>query len=178
MVNGRKEEDIFGGTLASTFEELKAQNSALFFADWLADKKLISADEAARAHVQDIAWALGHISRGMYDSDNKPKNYSQLASIQVGFFRKAGGLTYKPDELAANGKDKGCLEADPVKLKAAIADLEKQVLGIKGRGDRTGAEKLKADFVDAQDEWAKLRASLSERWLRAPKASFVYSVKD
>lgn len=177
QVNGRGEEEIFGGPLASTLEELKAQTSALFFADWLADKKVISADDALKSHVFDLTWALGHISRGMYDSEGKPKNYSQLASIQMGFFRKTGALTWKPDELAANGKDKGCLEADLVKLKSSVAELEKTVVSVKGRGDRAGAEKLKADFVDANDDWAKLRALVTERWLRAPKASFVYSVK-
>ena len=78
---------------------------------------------------------------------------------------------------AEDGAYKGCLEVDLTKLKAAVADLEKQVAAIKGKGDKAGAEKLKADFVDANDDWAKLRGTLSERWLRAPKASFVYSVK-
>jgi hypothetical protein len=32
-------------------------------------------------------------------------------------------------------------------------------------------------FVDAKDAWADLRAVITERWLRAPKASFVYSIK-
>ena len=47
----------------------------------------------------------------------------------------------------------------------------------KGKGDKAAAEKLKADFVDAKDDWEKVRANITERWLRAPKATFVYSIK-
>jgi hypothetical protein len=36
---------------------------------------------------------------------------------------------------------------------------------------------MKADFVDAKDDWSKMRDLIQERWLRAPKATFVYSVK-
>ncbi len=176
-VDGKKDDEIFGGPLAATMEELKAQTSAMWFADHLAEKKIISNDDAEKSHVRDIAWGFGHISRGMYSADGKPKNYSQLASIQQGFLRKAGALTWKAAEKAANGTDVGCIELDLKKFKTATADLEKQVLLIKGKGDKAGAEKLKADFVDAKDEWEKVRASITERWLRAPKASFVYSVK-
>ena len=38
------------------------------------------------------------------------------------------------------------------------------------------AEKLKAQFVDGKDDFAKLRQTIAERWLRAQRASFVYSV--
>jgi hypothetical protein len=177
LANGKKDDEVFGGPLAATMEELKAQTSAMYMADWLAEKKVITVDEAEKSHVRDIAWGFGHISRGMYSADGKPKNYSQLASIQQGFLRKAGALTWKAAEKAANGTDVGCVELDLVKFKTATAELEKQVLGAKSRGDRAAAEKLKADFVDAKDEWEKVRGSITERWLRAPKASFVYSVK-
>jgi hypothetical protein len=50
------------------------------------------------------------------------------------------------------------------------------VLQIKAAGDKARAEKLKAQFVDGKGEFATLRATIAERWLRAPKASFVYSV--
>ncbi len=177
VVNGKKDDEIFGGPLAATMEELKAQTSAMFMADFLAEKKIITVDEAEKSHVRDMAWGFGHISRGMYSADGKPKNYSQLASIQQGFLRKAGALTWKATEKAANGTDVGCMEVDQKKFKTATADLEKQVLGAKSRGDKAAAEKLIADFVDAKDDWEKMRGTITERWLRAPKASFVYSVK-
>jgi hypothetical protein len=50
------------------------------------------------------------------------------------------------------------------------------VAGVKARGDKKGAEALKAEFVDAKDELASLRLLISERMLRSPKATFVYSL--
>ncbi len=175
-VKGKTDREAFGGPLSSTLEELKAQTSALYFADWLAEKGIIPGDLAKRSHARDMAWAFGHISQGMYAGDNTPKPYSQLASIQVGAFLKAGAMSYKPDEMAANGKDKGCFEIYIEKFPKAVLDLEKVVLQIKGKGDKAGAEKLVKEYVDDDNEWKKLRAVIQERWLRAPKASFVYSI--
>ncbi len=58
-----------------------------------------------------------------------------------------------------------------------MTTLAKRVLKVKGKGDKADAEKMKAEYVDADDEWKKLREVIAERWLRAPKASFVYSVE-
>lgn len=176
-VKGKEDDVIFGGPLAATMEELKAQTSALYFSEWLVEKGVLKLEEAQLAHVRDAAWAFGHISRGMYDGAGKPKNYSQLASIQMGTLFKAGALAWKPTEKAGNGTDVGCFELDFAQWKPTIAALAKRVLTVKGQGDKAGAEKLKAELVDADDDWKKTRATITERWLRAPKATFVYSVK-
>jgi hypothetical protein len=89
--------------------------------------------------------------------------------------RKAGAITWRAEETAANGKDKGCFDLALDKFPAAILDLEKTVLGIKARGDKTGAIKLREEFVDKDGECKALRGVITERWLRAPRASFVYS---
>ncbi|MFO0760499.1 MAG: hypothetical protein U0359_28725 [Byssovorax sp.] len=175
-VKGKPDREVFGGPLASTLEELKAQTSAMFFADWLADKKLLDKKQASMSHARDMAWAFGHIAEGMYTADKNPKPYAQLASIQAGTFVKAGAMVWKADEMAPNGKDKGCFEINPAKMSRAVAELEKTVLGIKGRGDKASAQKLVAEFVDREGDWSKLRAVITERWLRAPRASFVYAV--
>ena len=176
-VKGKTDDDLFGGPLASTMEELKAQTSALFFTWWLLDKGLLTEAETKQATLRDVAWAFGHISRGMYASDGGPKPYSQLASIQLGSMLKAGAITWKAEALAANGTDQGCFEVDLAKWKPAVNALADRVLKVKGRGDKKDAEAMKASFVDAKDEWATLRLTIAERWLRAPKATFVYSVK-
>jgi len=59
----------------------------------------------------------------------------------------------------------------------AVDELAKTVLQVKSQGDKATAEKLKASYVDGEGEWKKVREVIAERWLRAPKASFVYSVK-
>ena len=73
--------------------------------------------------------------------------------------------------------DQGCIEIDFEALPAAVKSFETAVLEIKASGDKARAEQLKAQFVDAKDDFASVKAAITERWLRAPKASFVYSIK-
>ncbi|MBX3186372.1 MAG: hypothetical protein KF819_05120 [Labilithrix sp.] len=176
-VNGKTDREVFGGPLASTLEELKAQTAALFFTDWLVEKKQITADEAEKAHVRDIVWAFGHISRGMYDDDKHPRNYSQLAAIQLGWLMKNGAVTWKADETAANGKDKGCFSLALDKFPAQVKALMIEVAQIKGKGDKGRAEKLIKEYVDVTGDKKKVHEVITERVLRSPKPSFVYSIK-
>jgi hypothetical protein len=55
--------------------------------------------------------------------------------------------------------------------------LAKTVLSIKGSGNKAGALELQKEFVDDAGPWKDARAVIQERWLRAPKASFVYAVR-
>ncbi len=178
-VKGKTDDQIFGGPLASTLEELKAQTSALYFSEWLVDKNLLTKVEADKAHLRDVAWAFGHIAQGMKNAEGKPKPYSQLAAIQMGFLLDKGVLVWRETDKAANGADVGCFEVELTRWKPAVDELGKVVLGIKGRGDKPLAEKTRDRFVEDKGDgaaWAKLRGTIQERWLRAPKASFVYSV--
>jgi hypothetical protein len=175
-VAGRTGPVAFGGPLASTLEELKAQNSALWLTGFLVTQGVLTADDEGRILRDGVAWALGHISRGMYAADGTPRNYSQLSAIQIGAFFDAGAMVWHDGEMAANGSDTGCIAIDFEKLHGAVAQLEKQVLGIKARADRKGAEALKARYVDAKDRYAMLRAEIATRYLRTQKASFVYSI--
>jgi hypothetical protein len=175
-VQGKTDDEAFGGPLASTLEELKAQSAALYFTEWLAPKKLIGADEASKAHVRNLVWAFGHISRGMYTATKEPKPYSQLAMIQLGFLMKEKAVSWDPKATAANGKDVGCFGVDLTRWPDATQKLMATVASIKGRGDKVRANKLKGEFVDAKGELETLRATISERMLRSPKASFVYAI--
>jgi len=176
-VNGKIDREAFGGPLASTLEELKAQTAALYFTDWLVTKKQITAEQAEKAHVRDIVWAFGHISRGMYDADHHPKNYSQLAAIQLGWLMKSGAVTWKAGETAANGADKGCFSIALDKFPGAAKSLMQEVAQIKGKGDRARADKLIKDYVDVTGDKKKVLDVITERVLRAPKPSFVYSIR-
>lgn len=175
-VKGKTDSEIFGGPLASTLEELKAQTAALYFAGWLADKGVIDRKTAQSSTAGDVVWAFGHIAQGVYTADGKPKPYSQLASIQVGTLLEAGAMRWKAEELAANGKDKGCFEIVLEKVPAAVDGLARGVLGIKGRGDKAAAVALRERLVDREGEWKRLRAVITERALRSPKGSLVYSI--
>ena len=176
-VGGKIDRDAFGGPLASTLEELKAQTAALFFTDWLVEKKEITAEEAEKAHVRDVVWGFGHISRGMYDDDKHPRNYSQLAAIQLGWLMKNGAVAWKPEEMAANGKDKGCFSIALDKFPAVVKTLMTEVAQIKGKGDKGRAEKLIKEYVDVTGDKKKVHDVITERVLRNPKPSFVYGIK-
>ena len=175
-VDGRTDDQVFGGPLATTLEELKSQTAGLYFADWLVERGLLDAADAERTHIRDVIWAFGHIAQGMVTADGKPKPYSQLAAIQMGFFNASGVLPWKPAQKAANGADLGCFDVEIARWKPAQDDLARIVLGIKARGDRALAEKTRDQWVADGTAWAELRNVIQQRWLRAPKASFVYSI--
>ena len=175
-VDGKVDSAIFGGPLASTLEELKAQTAALYLTATLVERRLITQAEADTEHLQEVAWTFGQVSQGMYDPQGKPKNYSQLAAIQLGSLTASGAVEWKPNELAANGTDRGCYEVHLDKWNAAASALAQQVLQIKGRGDKAFAEALKKRWVDDEGAFQTQRATIASRWLRSPKASFVYSI--
>jgi hypothetical protein len=176
-VNGKTDDQIFGGPLASTLEELKAQSSALYLTDWLVAKGVLDQDLAERAHVRDVTWTFGHIARGMYDAEGKIKPYSALSAIQVGFLLRYGALAWRADETAANGRDAGCFAIDFAKMPVAVEKLERVSLGVKARGDVALAKKLVADYVAPTGRNAGLLRTISERVLRDPSATFLYSVR-
>ena len=175
-VNGKTDDQVFGGALASMLEELKSQTAALYYSQWLVEKGVLEPAVAENAHLHDVTWAFGHISQGMVNAEGKPKPYSQLAAVQMGFLADKGALVWKAEEKAANGADVGCFEVDMAKWTPAVNELTKLVAGIKARGDKALAEKTRDAQVGDKVAFAKHRATITERWLRAPKASFVYSV--
>ena len=60
------------------------------------------------------------------------------------------------------------------KLVPAVDELMKLTAGIKARGDVAAAKALIAKYVDS-DKYVPHKV-ISERFLRFPKASFVYAV--
>ncbi len=81
------------------------------------------------------------------------------------------------DVKAANGTDTGCLAVTVGRMGGAIDKLADEVLTIKGAGKKAEAEKLKQTYVDDDGAFKTLRGVIQERWLRVPKATFVYSVR-
>ena len=177
QVDGKADVAIFGGSLAATLEELKAQTAALYLTDWLQARKTIDEKTARQAHLADIAWNFGHIAAGMHEADGKPKPYSHLAAIQVGALQKSGAIVWHADQKAANGQDLGCFEVVADKTAPAIAQLMREVGGIKARGDKTAALALVQTYTSDTGEFAQLREKIRDRWLRAPKATYVYAVR-
>ncbi len=176
-VEGQTAEEAFGGSLASTMEELKAQTAALYLSGWLVEKGVVEPDLARKAHVKDVTWALAHIAGGMYE-DGYPKSYSHLAAIQVGMLMDAGGLTWKADAKAANGEDTGCFEVVWDRFSPAVDQMSKDVFGAMARNDKAAGEALVTRFVDGKEAPSThLFPLIAERWLRTPSPSYVYAIR-
>ncbi|HEY5925370.1 MAG TPA: hypothetical protein VIV11_26985 [Kofleriaceae bacterium] len=173
-VNGKDDDVVFTGPIASMMEELKAQSGALFLLELLRSKQIISDEMAQQAFVDSIVWAFGHTSQGMYTGDKGRKAYGNLAAIHIGYLIDNGAMTWDPNAMAANGTDKGAFTIHADKLVGVANKLMKDVGGIKARGDKAGAEKLIARYVDS--EAVVPHKIISERFLRQAKPSFVYSV--
>ncbi|ACL66496.1 conserved hypothetical protein [Anaeromyxobacter dehalogenans 2CP-1] len=175
-VKGRTAPQIFGGNLAAMLEELKAQQSALYLAGWLAERGVISPAQADRALLENVVWAFGQVSVGVRTSDGRLRPYSALAAIQLAALADDGALVWRPEAKAANGEDEGCLELDRSRLGASVERLEALALGIKARGDRRAAEALVQAHVDAASgKNAELRRVITERWRRFPDTTFLYA---
>jgi len=65
---------------------------------------------------------------------------------------------------------------DIAKWRPTVDELARIVFGAKGRGDRQLAEQTRDAWVSDGTPWAERRQVIQERWLRAPKASFVYGI--
>jgi hypothetical protein len=171
---GKDDRQWFGGGLSSMMEELKANTGAYYFAQLLKKKGVIDDETAKKADLDNVVWAFGHISRGMYTESGQREAYSQLAAIQIGILMDAGALTFDPTAAAANGKDTGAFTLHFEKMPAAADKMMKIVGAMKATGDRAAAEALAKKYVDGAAVPQKL---ITERMLRSPKQSFVYSVK-
>ncbi|WP_437616640.1 hypothetical protein WMF20_22250 [Sorangium sp. So ce834] len=176
-VKGKTDNEIFGGPLATMLEEFKAQTGALFFTGWLAERGVIDPALARMAETREVIWALGQVGQGMYTAGGEPRPYGQLAAIQLGSLLDAGALGFYRGEVAANGADKGCFSIQADKLPAAAEALARTVLGIKARGDKAAAQRLRDDYVEKEGAWKALRGVIEERMQRMPLGSAVYAIE-
>jgi hypothetical protein len=172
--SGKTDEEAFGGQLSAMMEELKAQTGGLFLVEFLRQKGIISDELARQVYVDCVVWAFGHISQGMYTAAGDRKAYSQLAAVQMGILIDEGALVWDENATAANGKDKGAFRLAFDKVVPAIDHMMSKVAQIKAKNDRKGAEALAARYVDGDVVPQKL---IAERFLRFPKASFVFAVE-
>jgi hypothetical protein len=170
---GKTDSQAFGGGLSSMMEELKANSGGYYYVEFLRKKGLIDDQMAKRAYLDNVIWAFGHISRGMYTDTGQRKAYSQLAAVQIGILLEAGALTFDPNAPAANGKDTGAFTLHFDKVPAAVDSMMKTVGVIKATADRAAAEALAKKYVDGAIVPQPL---ITDRMLRTPKASFVYGV--
>ncbi len=170
---GKTAAQAFGGPIASMLEELKAQTGALYFLDFAVHKGLLTPEAARQSYVANFAWALGHISRGMYTDAHARKPYGQLAAIQVGLLLDDGAVTFDPSAPAADG-GVGAFTIHFDKMPAAIEKMMRVVGQLKARNDKQAAAALVARYVDGPRVPQRL---IAERELKYPRQSLVYAVR-
>lgn len=166
-IGGKVPKEVFGGALASTLEELKAQTLSLWYHQLLRDEGVLSEKQQRQGYVDAMLWAFGHISRGMETGSGQPAPYSRLAAIQVGWLLDEGGLSYH--------RGKWTVHFD--KLPRAVEKLMKKVGQIKAAGDREAGQALVQRYINKKAlkrlRYAYLRCVL----LKYPKAAFDYAVR-
>ena len=173
-VDGKLPEEIFGGRTDAILEELKAQTGSLYFIAFLGQRKLLSDEQVRRGWVGAIAWAFGHIARGMVAPSGQPKTYSQVSAIQLGELMRAGAIRFVE---GGDGPDPGRFDIDFEAMPAAIDAMMAKVGRIKATADVNAASELITRSV-GDEGLEKIHAALiAERVLRYPKATFVYSIR-
>jgi hypothetical protein len=175
---GKIDLEAFGGPLAEMLEELKAQTASLVLCDWLAEKKQLTVEQATRAHAHDVFWNFGHISQGFRDADGKFKPYGALSGIQLAYLVQEGGITFDAQATAANGTDRGALTLHKDKFVTAAQKLMAEVAHIKAAGDKAAAEAMVAKYLGDKSPAQALFTLVTERMRRAPRATFVYSIRN
>ncbi len=176
-INGKGPSEIFGGGLGSTLEELKAQTGSLYYTELLRKKGIITDEDAKKIYTHAIVWAFGHISQGMFTSSGNPKNYSQLSAVQIGFLTEEGALEWKMVTDDKTGKPLGKFSIVYEKMPAAIEKLMAKVVKIKATGDVEAAKQLVEPYVSGNKRGVVHHDEITERLLRFPRASMVYSVR-
>ncbi|MEM1025052.1 MAG: hypothetical protein AAGD10_08100 [Myxococcota bacterium] len=173
-VRGQDDKGLFGGALAATLEELKAQAVAQHLVHRLAARDLVDQEAVRGMFTFATLWALSHFSREMYGPGGIPRPYSHLAAIELGLLQREGALRWV-QEKAANGRDEGCFQIDFERLGPGLEATAREVLRIKAGGLEKRAAFMMKTYVDGLDP--ELHQAIGERWRRFPRASFMYGIR-
>jgi hypothetical protein len=176
QLSGKRPAEIFGGGLATVLEELKAQTGALYYLDFLRNKGILTDEQLRQVYLHAIQWCFGHIAQGMFTAEHRPKPYSQVAAVHIGFLSQAGAIVWQPDSRSADGQERGRFDIQFEKLPAAVEQLMQRIGRVKATGDKAAGKALADEYVTGPGTAWIHQAEIAERVLRHPKASFVYSV--
>jgi hypothetical protein len=169
-VKGKTDDAIFGGPMAAMMEELKAQTAALYFSEWLA--------KARRDHRRGRAGVARPRHRvGLRPHRDRHVHRRRLAQdllaargdpARHAVRQRRPGVD--PEDKAANGTDTGCFELDLERGRPRSTSSRRACSRPRPRATRRTPQAMQAPFVDGKaGGWADLRATITERWLRAPR---------
>jgi hypothetical protein len=167
QVAGKGSKQTFPGGLASTLEEMKAQVGGMWYLQLLKAKGLLTEERVRQAYVDEISWAFGHISRGMFTPSGNVQPYSQLAAVIVGSCMRDGALTFKDGQFTI----------DFAKLPVTVEKLLQRVGRIKATGDVAGGHALVDEFVKGKGHALVMQDHVTKVLAKYPKATFRYDVR-
>jgi len=176
-VGGKGPSEIFGGKLASTLEELKAQTGALYYVPLLLKHGIVDPLMVKNLYMNAMAWSFGHIAQGMFTASGNPKSYSQLAAVHIGTLVEEGALTWEVSPDPKTGRPMGRFAVHFEKFEPAMKSLMRKVGRAKVMGDVLAAKALIEPYVTGSKKDLVHADEIAERLARFPKASMVYSVE-
>lgn len=169
-------DQALGSRTSTIVEEVKAQTGALLFIDWQLKKGQITEAQARSRYMDNLIWAFGHISQGMFEN-GKPRAYSQLAAVQVRALLQAGAITI---EKQIDPTTKQVVERFRVhydKLPAAIEALMRRVTRMQLLGDKAAAEAMLSDVATGEGYKAVRVDEVVKRLSGFPKPAFTLKVR-
>jgi hypothetical protein len=116
----------------SALEEAKADISGLWALQYLADKGAVEPAVASSMYTTFLASAFRSIRFGLNDA------HGRGIALQLNALLDAGAFRVRRD---------GTFEADPARIRAAVAALTGQIMTVQARGDYAGAKELLARAV-------------------------------
>ncbi|MCL2822789.1 MAG: hypothetical protein FWD57_02245 [Polyangiaceae bacterium] len=170
-INGQNSSAVFGSSLANTLEELKADAFSMWSVTMLRNMDIIGSTVAEQTYRLSFFRLIRHCATSMYSPDGRPRLHGQAAAVIVGFLMEEGAVTFDPNAMAANGKDRGVFRLHFEKFPAVAEKLLKTVGSIKARGDRVAGEAMVKKYVNGQIIPTRI---LAERFFRHREATFVY----
>ncbi|MBM4396337.1 MAG: hypothetical protein FJ087_11660, partial [Deltaproteobacteria bacterium] len=175
-VGGKGPAEAFGGRMAATLEELKAQTASWFLADLLRRNGVIDEAQLRQLYVHALVWSFGHLSQGLVSATGAPKPYSQLSAVHVGRLVEAGALTWAVSLDPATGRPVGHFDMDFAKVHPAMEALMRDVGRVKATGDAAAAGALVQPYVSGDKRGLVRLEEIVERLRPFPRATMRYEV--
>jgi hypothetical protein len=115
--------------LYATIEEAKADITGLYMLQYLADHGLIAHEAATERHLYTtfLASSFRSVRFGLTEA------HARGVAMQFNYLTDKGGFVANPD---------GSFHVDFSKIKAAVRDLDHDLLTIEAQGDYQGAKRL------------------------------------
>jgi len=133
----------------SAIEEAKADVTGLFMLEYLYDHKLIDGGEAAqrKLYITFLASTFRSLRFGLKDA------HGRGMAMQVNYLMDKGGFAARPD---------GRFEVSFDKIKAAVRDLDHDLLTIEATGDYAGAQRMLDSLGVIRPEMQKALNNLTD----------------